>query len=61
MRYVGTLIYLEQPPPPRRMYLEPNWTWVVNTKVAMTKKCMQEAHAELICLRDGSDAVKGVM
>jgi hypothetical protein len=27
----------------------------------MTKKCMQEAHAELICLRDGSDAVKGVM
>jgi hypothetical protein len=34
--------------------------WVVNTKVTMTRKCMQEGQAELICLRDESDAVKGV-
>jgi hypothetical protein len=40
--------------------LEPNWTWVFNRKVTMTKKFMQEAQAELKCLRDESDAVKVV-
>jgi hypothetical protein len=34
--------------------------WVVNMKVTMTKKCMQEAQADLICVRDESDADKGV-
>lgn len=29
-------------------------------KVTMMKKCMQEAQVELRCLRDESDAEKGV-
>ena len=40
--------------------MEPNWRWDVNTKVTMMKKCMQEAQVELRCLRDDSDAEKGV-
>jgi hypothetical protein len=42
------------------IYLEPNWMWVFNMKVTMTKKCFEDAQADLLCLRDESDADKGV-
>ena len=40
--------------------METNLTCVFNGKFTMTKNFMQEKQAELICLRDGSDALKVV-